>query len=139
MAVNAAPQSGYYKQYHHQHHDIKPIYEHQVEYEPVQHKEVEHKKVEQKKVAHKEVEHKKEEQHHEEEHYDHHPQYKFQYKVEDKKHHDFHGHQEHRDKDQTVGEYWLVEPDGHKRIVKYHVDKKSGFVAQVHRELVKHH
>ena len=114
MAANAAPQSGYYQHYHHHH--------------------------EAPSVTHHQVEHKQVEEHHEEEHYDHHPQYKFQYKVEDKKHHDFHGHQEHRDKDQTVGEYWLIEPDGHhKRIVKYRVDKKSGFVAHVYREPVKHY
>ncbi|CAH1403331.1 unnamed protein product [Nezara viridula] len=36
--------------------------------------------------------------------------------------------------DKTEGEYSLVEPDGTLRVVKYHVDGKSGFVAEVHRE-----
>ena len=74
-----------------------------------------------------------------EDHYDHHPAYKFQYKIADKKHGDYHGQEEHRDGDKVEGVYWLVEPDGHKRIVKYRADKKSGFIAEVQRELIHHH
>jgi Insect cuticle protein len=46
---------------------------------------------------------------------------------------DIHSHKESRKGDLTQGEYSLVEPDGTIRTVKYHVDGKSGFVAEVIR------
>ncbi|XP_053602754.1 cuticle protein 19-like [Plodia interpunctella] len=60
-----------------------------------------------------------------------HPSYEFSYKVEDEHTHDIKGQAEHRDGDDVKGEYWLIEPDGRKRLVKYSSDKHSGFNAYV--------
>ncbi|XP_013186556.1 cuticle protein 8-like [Amyelois transitella] len=59
------------------------------------------------------------------------PSYEFSYKVEDEHTHDIKSQQEHRHGDEVKGEYWLVEPDGRKRLVKYHADKHRGFQADV--------
>jgi hypothetical protein len=68
---------------------------------------------------------------HEEPH--HHPKYDFHYEVHDDHTGDIKSQQESRDGDHVQGEYSLVEPDGHHRIVKYS-DVGHGFVAEVHRE-----
>uniref|UniRef100_A0A1Y9GLE9 Uncharacterized protein n=1 Tax=Anopheles arabiensis TaxID=7173 RepID=A0A1Y9GLE9_ANOAR len=49
------------------------------------------------------------------------------------------GHQQHYQPqhDSTQGEYYLIDADGHKRTVTYHVEGKSGFIAEVHREPIK--
>uniref|UniRef100_A0A1W7R8R8 Putative cuticle protein n=1 Tax=Aedes albopictus TaxID=7160 RepID=A0A1W7R8R8_AEDAL len=74
--------------------------------------------------------------HHEEEH--HAPaHYEFQYDIHDDHTGDVHGQKESRKEHQTQGEYYLIDADGHKRTVTYHVDGKSGFIAQVHREPIK--
>ncbi|XP_055639602.1 larval cuticle protein A2B-like [Toxorhynchites rutilus septentrionalis] len=74
--------------------------------------------------------------HHEEEH--HGPvHYEFNYDIHDDHTGDVHGRKESRKDDQTQGEYYLIDADGHKRTVTYHVDGKSGFIAQVHREPIK--
>ena len=57
----------------------------------------------------------------------------YEYAVHDPKHHDIHSHKESRHGDKTEGIYTLHEADGTIRTVKYHVDGKSGFQAQVHR------
>ncbi|XP_058122674.1 larval cuticle protein A2B-like [Anopheles ziemanni] len=76
--------------------------------------------------------------HHEEEHYG--PaHYEYHYDVQDHHTGDFHGQQEARQGDKTEGQYYLIDADGHKRTVTYHVDGKSGFIAEVHREPVKGH
>ncbi|CAB3382582.1 Hypothetical predicted protein [Cloeon dipterum] len=61
------------------------------------------------------------------------PHYAFEYAVHDDHTKDIHSHKESRKGDKTEGEYSLVEPDGTIRTVKYHVDGKSGFVAEVIR------
>ncbi|KXJ71754.1 hypothetical protein RP20_CCG019759 [Aedes albopictus] len=74
--------------------------------------------------------------HHEEEH--HGPaHYEFHYDIHDDHTGDVHGRKESRKDDQTQGEYYLIDADGHKRTVTYHVDGKSGFIAEVHREPIK--
>uniref|UniRef100_A0A182WPB5 Uncharacterized protein n=1 Tax=Anopheles minimus TaxID=112268 RepID=A0A182WPB5_9DIPT len=74
--------------------------------------------------------------HHEEEH--HGPvHYEYHYDVHDDHTGDVHGQKEARKDDSTQGEYYLIDADGHKRTVTYHVDGKSGFIAQVHREPIK--
>ncbi|XP_055639612.1 larval cuticle protein A2B-like [Toxorhynchites rutilus septentrionalis] len=76
--------------------------------------------------------------HHEEEH--HGPvHYEFHYDVHDDHTGDVHGRKEARKDDQTQGEYYLIDADGYKRTVTYHVDGKSGFIAEVHREPIKGH
>ncbi|XP_026328907.1 histidine-rich glycoprotein-like [Hyposmocoma kahamanoa] len=62
------------------------------------------------------------------------PSYEFAYKVNDPHTKDYKGHIEKRHGDEVVGEYWLRQPDGLKRIVKYRVDKKNGFQAHVRYE-----
>lgn len=75
-------------------------------------------------------------QHHEEEH--HAPaHYQFTYGVHDDHTGDVHGQQESRSGDKTEGQYYLIDADGHKRIVTYQVHGKSGFIAQVQREPIK--
>ncbi|XP_059477087.1 cuticle protein 7-like [Neocloeon triangulifer] len=66
---------------------------------------------------------------------DHHgpAEYAFEYAVHDDHTKDIHSHKESRKGDRTEGEYSLVEPDGTIRTVKYHVDGKSGFIAEVIR------
>ncbi|XP_049549067.1 larval cuticle protein A2B-like [Anopheles darlingi] len=74
--------------------------------------------------------------HHDEDH--HGPaHYEYHYDVHDEHTGDVHGHREARKDDSTHGEYYLIDADGHKRTVKYHVEGKSGFIAEVHREAVK--
>uniref|UniRef100_A0A182MFQ9 Uncharacterized protein n=1 Tax=Anopheles culicifacies TaxID=139723 RepID=A0A182MFQ9_9DIPT len=74
--------------------------------------------------------------HHEEEH--HGPvHYEYNYDIHDDHTGDVHGQKEARKDDSTQGEYYLIDADGHKRTVTYHVEGKSGFIAQVHREPVK--
>ncbi len=41
------------------------------------------------------------------------------------------GQNEGRDGDKTTGNYWVVLPDGRKQNVKYQIDSKSGYVADV--------
>ncbi|CAB3382584.1 Hypothetical predicted protein [Cloeon dipterum] len=60
-------------------------------------------------------------------------EYAFEYAVHDDHTKDIHSHKESRKGDRTDGEYSLVEPDGTIRTVKYYVDGKSGFVAEVIR------
>jgi Insect cuticle protein len=73
---------------------------------------------------------------HHEEHYG--PaEYEFSYAVHDEKHGDIKHQKETRHGDQVQGEYSLIEPDGHRRTVKYSSDKHTGFIAEVHREEVK--
>ncbi|XP_055600418.1 histidine-rich glycoprotein-like [Uranotaenia lowii] len=77
-----------------------------------------------------------EQHHHEEEH--HGPvHYEYHYDIHDDHTGDVHGQKEERKDHQTQGEYYLIDADGHKRTVTYHVDGKSGFIAQVHREPIK--
>ncbi|XP_035909807.1 larval cuticle protein A2B-like isoform X2 [Anopheles stephensi] len=74
--------------------------------------------------------------HHEEEH--HGPvHYEYHYDVHDDHTGDVHGQKEDRKDDSTQGEYYLIDADGHKRTVTYHVEGKSGFIAEVHREPIK--
>ncbi|XP_041776390.1 larval cuticle protein A2B-like [Anopheles merus] len=74
--------------------------------------------------------------HHEEEHYG--PvHYEYNYDVHDDHTGDVHGQKEARKDDSTQGEYYLIDADGHKRTVTYHVEGKSGFIAEVHREPIK--
>ncbi|EAU76104.1 larval cuticle protein A2B-like isoform X3 [Anopheles arabiensis] len=74
--------------------------------------------------------------HHEEEH--HGPvHYEYNYDVHDDHTGDVHGQKEARKDDSTQGEYYLIDADGHKRTVTYHVEGKSGFIAEVHREPIK--
>ncbi|XP_038113068.1 larval cuticle protein A2B [Culex quinquefasciatus] len=74
--------------------------------------------------------------HQEEEHYA--PaHYEYAYDVHDDHTGDVHGQKESRKDHTTQGEYYLIDADGHKRTVTYHVDGKSGFIAQVHREPIK--
>ncbi|XP_026751396.1 uncharacterized protein LOC113511869 [Galleria mellonella] len=69
-------------------------------------------------------------EHHEE--YAHaYPSYEFSYKVADPYTKDYKGQHEVRDGDEVKGEYWLREPKGRLRKVKYHADKHTGFQADV--------
>ncbi|XP_065340244.1 cuticle protein 7-like [Cloeon dipterum] len=61
------------------------------------------------------------------------PHYAYEYAVHDEHTKDIHSQKESRKGDRTEGEYSLVEPDGTIRTVKYHVDGKSGFIAEVIR------
>jgi Insect cuticle protein len=75
-------------------------------------------------------------QHQEEEHYA--PaKYDFYYDVHDEKTGDIKYQKESRDGYKVVGEYSLVDPDGHRRTVTYSSDKDTGFVAHVQREEIK--
>ncbi|KAL1396465.1 hypothetical protein pipiens_002674 [Culex pipiens pipiens] len=74
--------------------------------------------------------------HHEEEHYAS-AHYEYAYDVHDDHTGDVHGQKESRKDHTTQGEYYLIDADGHKRTVTYHIDGKSGFIAQVHREPIK--
>ncbi|XP_025830230.1 histidine-rich glycoprotein-like [Agrilus planipennis] len=67
------------------------------------------------------------------------PHYEFGYTVHDPKTHDVKSQKEERYKDHVKGEYTLVEPDGHKRIVEYTADKHSGFNAHIRREPIHHY
>ncbi|XP_055639611.1 larval cuticle protein A2B-like [Toxorhynchites rutilus septentrionalis] len=77
--------------------------------------------------------------HHQEEEHHGPVQYDFHYDIHDDHTGDVHGRKETRHDHQTQGEYYLIDADGHKRTVTYHVDGKSGFIAQVHREPIKGH
>ncbi|CAH2230511.1 jg18613 [Pararge aegeria aegeria] len=59
------------------------------------------------------------------------PSYEFTYEVSDPHTHDFKGQHEKRKGDEVNGYYWLIQPDGLKRTVKYRADKHSGFKAHV--------
>ncbi|CAH2992278.1 unnamed protein product [Chilo suppressalis] len=59
------------------------------------------------------------------------PAYEFSYFVEDKHTHDMKGQEESRHGDEVKGKYWLIQPDGRKRTVTYHANKKDGFKANV--------
>ncbi|TMW40634.1 hypothetical protein DOY81_014286 [Sarcophaga bullata] len=67
------------------------------------------------------------------EEYDPHPQYKFNYGVEDKVTGDSKSQVEERDGDVVRGEYSLI-ADGYKRTVQYTADDHNGFNAVVNRE-----
>ncbi|KFB42433.1 hypothetical protein ZHAS_00010132 [Anopheles sinensis] len=79
--------------------------------------------------------HQPQQYHHEEEHGPVH--YEYHYDVHDDHTGDVHGQREARKDDSTQGEYYLIDADGHKRTVKYHVEGKSGFIAEVQREPIK--
>ena len=68
------------------------------------------------------------------EEYDPHPQYKFNYGVEDKLTGDSKSQVEERDGDVVRGEYSLIDADGYKRTVEYTADDHNGFNAVVRRE-----
>ncbi|KAG5884112.1 hypothetical protein JTB14_024150 [Gonioctena quinquepunctata] len=72
------------------------------------------------------------------EYHDAHPQYKFEYGVQDPSTGDVKSQQEIRDGDVVKGSYSLVEPDGSKRTVDYTADPVNGFNAVVHREPLNH-
>ncbi|PNF23312.1 hypothetical protein B7P43_G17093 [Cryptotermes secundus] len=67
------------------------------------------------------------------------PQYSFAYKVQDALTGDSKGHQESRNGDYVQGVYYLVEPDGTRRIVEYTAAHVNGFNAVVRREPVAVH
>ncbi|CAH1164499.1 unnamed protein product [Phaedon cochleariae] len=67
-----------------------------------------------------------------------HPQYKFEYGVQDHSTGDMKSQQETRDGDTVKGSYSLVEPDGSKRTVDYVADPINGFNAVVRREPLNH-
>ena len=62
-----------------------------------------------------------------------HPEYKFEYGVNDPHTKDHKSHWEQRDGHVVKGAYTLDEADGTKRVVEYTADKKSGFNAVVKR------
>ncbi|XP_061400477.1 larval cuticle protein A2B-like [Musca vetustissima] len=66
-------------------------------------------------------------------HYDDHPQYNFNYDVNDEHTGDVHSQTEERDGDVVRGEYSLIDADGYRRVVQYTVDPHSGFNAVVNR------
>ncbi|XP_018566223.1 cuticle protein 19-like [Anoplophora glabripennis] len=72
-------------------------------------------------------------QHHLAGHENHHVGYNYQYGVKDPHTHDVHSQQEHREGDNVVGEYTLLEADGTQRIVKYRAGPHIGFEAYVER------
>ncbi|KAJ8959515.1 hypothetical protein NQ314_006251 [Rhamnusium bicolor] len=61
------------------------------------------------------------------------PKYEFAYGVEDHRTGDIHSQRESRNGDSLNGEYSFHEADGTVRIVKYAVDKYSGFNTVVER------
>ncbi len=60
--------------------------------------------------------------------------YAFEYSVHDPHTGDIKSQQERREGDHVVGQYSLVEPDGHRRVVDYTADAHNGFNAVVRRE-----
>ncbi|XP_019868551.2 larval cuticle protein A2B [Aethina tumida] len=70
--------------------------------------------------------------------YNPHPQYNFQYGVQDASTGDIKEQKEIRDGDVVKGSYSLVEPDGSKRIVDYTADPVNGFNALVRKEPLAH-
>ncbi|KAI8429056.1 hypothetical protein MSG28_007625 [Choristoneura fumiferana] len=67
------------------------------------------------------------------------PSYEFSYSVNNPHTHDYKGQHEKRHGDEVTGEYWLLQPDGKKRTVKYQADKHKGFTAHVHYTDHLHH
>ncbi|XP_065084312.1 sex-determining region Y protein-like [Ochlerotatus camptorhynchus] len=142
--VSAQSGIGYYG--HHlqkQHHNAEVHHqpeEHHVEEQLYQQPQVQHHYQPQIQVHHQPQVHyqpqQQQQHHHEEEH--HAPaHYQYHYGVHDEHTGDVHGQQESREGDKTEGQYYLIDADGHKRTVTYHVHGKSGFIAQVQREPVK--
>ncbi|XP_073815340.1 larval cuticle protein A2B-like [Musca autumnalis] len=72
------------------------------------------------------------------EEFDPHPQYKFNYGVDDKTTGDSKSQTEERDGDAVHGEYSLIDADGYKRTVQYTADDANGFNAVVQREPLGH-
>ncbi|XP_044739601.1 cuticle protein 7-like [Chrysoperla carnea] len=70
--------------------------------------------------------------------YDPHPQYSFEYAVNDASTGDSKSQHESRDGDVVQGSYSLLEPDGSRRTVDYTADPVNGFNAVVHREAGSH-
>ncbi|KAH0545796.1 larval cuticle protein A2B-like isoform X2 [Cotesia glomerata] len=66
--------------------------------------------------------------------FDHHPQYSFNYGVQDPHSGDSKSQHEVRDGDVVKGSYSLIEADGTKRTVEYTADDHHGFNAVVHKE-----
>jgi hypothetical protein len=60
--------------------------------------------------------------------------YEFQYHVDDDHTKDIKAHSEHASNGAVQGQYWLIDSDGHKRIVDYTADDHHGFQATVRRE-----
>ncbi|XP_058984590.1 larval cuticle protein A2B-like [Musca domestica] len=71
-------------------------------------------------------------------HYDDHPQYNYNYDVNDEHTGDVHSQTEERDGDVVRGEYSLIDADGFRRVVQYTVDPHSGFNAVVNRYPLDH-
>ncbi|XP_058984591.1 larval cuticle protein A2B-like [Musca domestica] len=71
-------------------------------------------------------------------HYDDHPQYNYNYDVNDEHTGDVHSQTEERDGDVVRGEYSLIDADGFRRVVQYTVDPHSGFNAIVNRYPLDH-
>ncbi|XP_022218041.1 pupal cuticle protein Edg-84A [Drosophila obscura] len=66
--------------------------------------------------------------------FDAHPQYAFNYDVQDGETGDVKSQSESRDGDVVRGQYSVNDADGYRRIVEYSVDAESGFNAVVRRE-----
>lgn len=60
--------------------------------------------------------------------------YEFQYHVDDHHTKDIKAHHEQAQNGKVHGQYWLIDSDGHKRIVDYTADDIHGFQATVRRE-----
>ncbi|XP_058984592.1 larval cuticle protein A2B-like [Musca domestica] len=71
-------------------------------------------------------------------HYDDHPQYNYNYDINDEHTGDAHSQVEERDGDIVRGEYSLNDADGFRRVVQYTVDPHSGFNAVVNRYPLDH-
>ncbi|XP_058456847.1 cuticle protein 19-like [Malaya genurostris] len=68
-----------------------------------------------------------------------HPQYKFQYGVNDGHTGDHKSQWEHRDGEHVEGSYTVQEADGTHRVVNYKSDPAAGFQAHVKRDGHAHH
>ncbi|XP_001863882.2 G-box-binding factor [Culex quinquefasciatus] len=112
------------------------VYQEQTQQVQIQQQQIQIQQVQPQQVHYQPQQQQKHYHHHEEEH--HAPaHYQFTYGVHDDHTGDVHGQQESRSGDKTEGQYYLIDADGHKRIVTYQVHGKSGFVAQVQREPIK--
>lgn len=60
--------------------------------------------------------------------------YEFNYHVDDQHTKDIKAHHEKAENGAVHGQYWLIDSDGHKRIVDYTADDHNGFQATVRRE-----
>lgn len=60
--------------------------------------------------------------------------YEFNYHVDDQHTKDIKAHHEQAQNGAVHGQYWLIDSDGHKRIVDYTADDHHGFQATVRRE-----